>query len=314
MNQYDSLSTRAGFNSAVRHLQTTIFVDEQIVNKKNVADILNKEIDDKEIENFQAIPILNALLVTKHGYQYKSFNIEKLLSEYDGIVGEVSNWNALDMVITYHHPTLGFSIINPKNKSHWDKIRDIMRDELIVIYCRYLGREKDAKQGTKIANQAIESLIKLLNGSKVSGLKEFTEESLPKPEPKPEEVITPVDAITSSEPQATEGVSVTPKYSVQVSNELFHNGNVEAWKNIIESFVVSHPGLNVTVYHEGELIQDLNTLFKWGKVKHGGCIFFQVSGENIKDVSKLKRYLYEGASHRYENFLKKDISKPIRLF
>ena len=29
---------------------------------------------------------------------------------------------------------------------------------------------------------------------------------------------------------------MTPLYGVVVTNELFHNGNVEAWKKIIESY------------------------------------------------------------------------------
>lgn len=316
MSEFDKLGTRAGFNSAVRHLQTTIYVDEQISSRRNIADTLNKEIEDGNIENYQALPIVNALLVTKHGYIFESFNIENHLSDFGTVIDEVKGWNALDFVTTYHHPTLGFSVINPKNKSHWEKIRDIMRDELIVIYCRYMGREPDKNKGARIAESAISSLIKLLNGGKITGKKEFTEGSPPPAPPqvaeeKPEEVRTPG---LGQAPSSGKGIAITPKYSVQVSNELFHNGNVEAWKNIIESFMVSHSELNVTVYHEGELIQDLNTLFKWGKVKHGGLIFFQISGENIRDVSKLKRYLYEGASKRYESFMKKDINRALRLF
>jgi len=65
---------------------------------------------------------------------------------------------------------------------------------------------------------------------------------------------------------------------------------------------------------EGEVINDINALFKWGKVKHGDSIFFQVSGEEILGVSKLQKYLYEGASQRYEQFLKLGVGKVLNLF
>ena len=59
---------------------------------------------------------------------------------------------------------------------------------------------------------------------------------------------------------------MTPMYSIPVTNELFHNGNVEAWKKIIQSYNMKYPGLEVFIFYEGERIHDINTLFKWGKL------------------------------------------------
>jgi hypothetical protein len=109
-------------------------------------------------------------------------------------------------------------------------------------------------------------------------------------------------------------VRMTPKYSVQVSNELFHLGNVEAWKNIVESYETRHPGLKVHIFHDGQKVNNMNALFKWGKVKHGDVIVFSVAGEDIKGVAKLQRYLYEGASIRFEKYIKKDVNKILELF
>jgi hypothetical protein len=103
-------------------------------------------------------------------------------------------------------------------------------------------------------------------------------------------------------------------YAVLVTNELFHNGNVEAWKKIIESFTTKHPDLQVYVYYDGERIINLNSLFKWGKVKRGTCIEFKVVGENIVDVAKLQRYLRQGASHMFEAFLKFPVNAIPALF
>jgi len=108
--------------------------------------------------------------------------------------------------------------------------------------------------------------------------------------------------------------TITPKYGVPVSNELFHNGNVEAWKKILESYQVKYPDLAVHIMYENEVINDINSLFKWGKVKHGDSIYFQVSGEEILGVSKLQKYLSEGASPRYGQFLKLGVGRVLNLF
>jgi len=49
---------------------------------------------------------------------------------------------------------------------------------------------------------------------------------------------------------------------VNVTNELFHNGNVEAWKRIIDSYRYKYPALDVLIWYEGERINDINALFK----------------------------------------------------
>ena len=107
---------------------------------------------------------------------------------------------------------------------------------------------------------------------------------------------------------------MTPMYSIPVTNELFHNGNVEAWKKIIQSYTTKYPGLEVYVFYEGERIHDINTLFKWGKVKHGSAIMIAVAGDAITDVAKLQRYLKQGASHMFEAFLKGQVGAVLNLF
>jgi len=89
---------------------------------------------------------------------------------------------------------------------------------------------------------------------------------------------------------------------------------VEAWKNIVESYKTKFPGLDVHIFHDGQRVNNINALFKWGKVKHGDAILVSVSGEEIKGVAKLQAYLREGASIRYTNFLKKDVNKVLNLF
>jgi hypothetical protein len=109
-------------------------------------------------------------------------------------------------------------------------------------------------------------------------------------------------------------MNITPKHAVLVSNEVFHNGNVEAWINIIESYQARFPDLQVSVFHRGERVANLNSLFKWGKVKHGDAIEFSVAGPEIQGVSKLKLYLTEGASRNFMSYLKRDQNKLLPLF
>ncbi|HUX41320.1 MAG TPA: hypothetical protein VMV83_09170 [Rectinemataceae bacterium] len=131
------------------------------------------------------------------------------------------------------------------------------------------------------------------------------EAAAPEPEHKPA-----VEAERAIKP----GSKMTPMYSVPVTNELFHNGNVEAWKRIIASYNSKHPDLTVLVYYDGERITNLNALFKWGKVKHGSTIQFAVAGDEISDVAKLQRYLAQGASRMYEAFLRGPVNSVMVLF
>jgi len=125
----------------------------------------------------------------------------------------------------------------------------------------------------------------------------------------------PAPAKQSASPAGNPSLrKMTPMISVQVTNELFHNGNVEAWKRIIASYQSKYPDLQIFVYYDGERITDINSLFKWGKVKHGSCIQFVVVGENIQDVAKLKRYFTQGASNMFEAFLQGAPGTILRLF
>ncbi len=53
---------------------------------------------------------------------------------------------------------------------------------------------------------------------------------------------------------------------------------------------------------------------KWGKVKRGTAIMIAVAGDEIRDVSKLQKYLRQGASSMFEAFLKGAPGKALALF
>jgi hypothetical protein len=49
-------------------------------------------------------------------------------------------------------------------------------------------------------------------------------------------------------------------------------------------------------------------------VKTGDSIFFSIVGDEIKDVAKLKKYLFQGASESFGYFVKKDVNVVLKLF
>jgi len=302
-NELSFLSTRAGFNTALRHFKIVTRYLGEILKGENLADLINESLDEREIKRYQIKPILNALAVDKFGYCYKSYNIEKDISDknkIDDIIGAVDSWGNIQLIMAYYNPGEGIFVINPKKRSQWEVILPLISDELITIFANTTNKNNDANSEFSIAHTAICDFIQILHGKKVKAKKEF------------------LGVIKENEETIAATVApkrrATPRYSIQVTNELFHNGNVEAWKKIMESYKTKYQDLDVMIWYDNERINDINALFKWGKVKHGGSIFFSVTGEIIKDVSKLQRYLFEGASPRFEAFLKGGIGKVLELF
>lgn len=311
---YYSLASKNTFNKALRHFYKVSEVVDEVEGRKNLADVLNDELDNEEVHVDQLLPIVGAVIRDKYAYSFDSFNIPVTISEFDRIADETFKWTALDFVLVYYNPGGKIYIINPKNIDHWERARELIRDQLLVVYAKVLkGEDK------KIEKNAINAIEEMLAGKDIFASKDFVDSTVmarkPTPRPAPAPIAASGGGSAPVVPMLPKGKrSITPKYAVQVSNELFHNGNVEAWKKIIESYMHSFPDLELFVYHEGELINDINALFKWGKVKHGDSIFFQVAGENIRGVSKLQKYLYEGAGPRFEQFLKIGIGQILHLF
>lgn len=306
---FNALGTKSSFNKALRHFFKVSELVDVVEESQNLADVVNAELDGEEIMPSQILPIVGSLLRDKFGYSYDSFDIPVNISDFKQIASVTSKWTALDIVMVYYNPNGQIFLINPSNEDHWDRVRDLIRDQLAVIYVKHLKSEGG---NAKIENEAIEAVEEMLAGKDVYINKSFIDPSVSSraaKKPAPAAAAAGHAAVPAGGKR-----TATPKYSVQVSNELFHNGNVEAWKRIIESYNHAHPGVEVVIFYENEVINDINTLFKWGKVKHGGLIFFQLVGENIKNVSKLQKYLYEGASKRYEQFLHGSVGSVLNLF
>jgi hypothetical protein len=278
----------------------------EISDGANIADLINVSLDEGSIERYQVKTILNALLVDKFAYTYSSHNIEETLEKVDHVPEAIDEWTNIHLVFTYFDPQEGQYVINPKNAAQWESVLPLVRDEFALVFAGPV--ENDLKP--QVLSTAIRDFLSILYGKKVKAKKEYIGKRKPPPQP------PPPSQTAAAAPAAAPAIKrrVTPRYSIQVTNELFHNGNVEAWKKIVESFKYKYSDLDVLIWYENERINDINALFKWGKVKHGGLIMFSVAGENIRDVSKLQRYLFEGASPRFEVFLRGGLGKVLDLF
>jgi len=323
------LSTRKGFNNALNHFKIVTGLLNDFQRKNNLADILNSALNNRKIRVDQVVPIINITLVDKFNYYFKSINLQISKEEnFSKLADKVRKWDMLDFVILYHHPQLGELIINPKNEKSWELVEGGLKEnELVNVYAGNFSEPVDEE----LADKGIKAIIALIYGEIVSEERNFISTMSPyknKKVEKPKEIKEGKKAIEPSEelkfeipivaPTPRLAINVkkklSPGFGITVTNELFHNGNVEAWKKIIESYETKYTDLKVVIFYDKEEIKDINTLFKWGKVKHGTMIIMRVLGVEFKDVSKLRRYLFEGASPKFENFLKARPGHILSLF
>jgi len=324
------LSTRSGFNTAVRHIKKTMEVAASA--GANLGDIIY-EMDDDALTSNRIGLILRMLLVDKLGYKTASTNLSAAVGDLSVLAKEFGKWNGVDLVAAYHHPELGLLIANPKVAEELEGFGQLRKRELMVVYAGLQGKETDDN-----CQNAAELALTLFEGAKAKvpaalTKGKFTVKKVSKPKKAPE--AKPARAAAKPKPGAKKTAAVaapvkkaaavqvassgtpkkmTPRYAVVVQNELFHNGNVEAWKRIIASYKAKHPALEVFIYYENERILDINSLFKWGKVKHGTAIEFAIAGDQIQDVAKLQRYLAQGASQMFEAFLRGPVNSVLKLF
>ena len=345
------LSTRSGFNSAVRQIKKTIGIAES-VGSSNLGDLLY-ETGDEDLSGERAGLLLRMLLVDKLGYKTASSNLGSVVSETSVLAKEFSKWNAVDLIAAYHHPEMGLLVANHKIEKELAGFGQLKKRELMVIYA---GKGSNPADDT--CKKAASIALELFMGSKVKAPAAFLKGSFsvrrlkkaaaeddapapraakaakkqakaapaakrgssaakkpaPAPAPEAQRVAAPVVTATAAAAAPKGPVKMTPRYAVVVQNELFHNGNVESWKRIIASYKAKYPALEVFIYYDGERILDINSLFKWGKVKHGSAIEFAIAGNEIKDVAKLQRYLSQGASHMFEAFLHGPVNNVLKLF
>ncbi|MDR2158477.1 MAG: hypothetical protein LBP23_00240 [Treponema sp.] len=323
------LSTRSGFNSAVRQIKKTIGVVDAVGGKNNLGDILHER-GDEDLSGQRAALLLNMVLVDRLGYRTVSTNLSSVSSDLGELATEFAKWKAVDLVAAYHHPEMGLLVANPKNSEELAGFGELRKRELLVVYAgkgetppdeicqkaanlaalyfeggqakvprelykgsfavkklkKEKGEDSEAPAGRDRRPKKTQAAARTGRGPAQRGRSVSQGRMAAVPAPEIQRAAPPVVTASTAPVAAPKGpVRMTPKYAVVVQNELFHNGNVEAWKRIIASYNARYPSLQVYIYYEGERILDINSLFKWGKVKHGSAIEFAVAGAEIKDVA-----------------------------
>lgn len=317
-HNYYSLARRDDVNIAVRYILAINDIIDECVQTKNIADIISEMIENRRLSSEEAKPILSSLLLDKWGYKVASVNLLQSLENPESFIEKISKWVGVDIVLGYEHPELGFLAINPKNPSSKIVLETFKKNELLTIY---VGLQDKGVITEKLAIASFKAIISLIESGKATPPKEMLNGKFKYVEkkqnklPKAKKIKVVKNKEEVSEPSSSNGqLKMSGLVSVVVSNELFHNGNVEAWKRIIASYCAKYPSAKVVIFYEGEHIANINTLFKWGKVKHGSSIQFAVISDVHKDLSKLSKYFREGASPRFEAFLHGTPDSVLPLF
>ena len=346
--EFEAFATRKSFNRNLTHFKGANALIADLESGKNFADAINMALAQGEMEGQQVLPLVRALLVEKYLYQFFSLNIKATVNDTNSFASEFQTWTSLDLVFIYFHPESGVVLVNPKNPDHWKNLSEMKRNELLMVYLG-LGTKGDVgdKAFKNIFSAAEGRILTFLSGEKLAKLPASLANGkfvfkAPKVAKTPAVKVVPrktqrggtsaalkggrstQGVVTAVAPQPVKVAPspvggktvVSPKIPIQVTNELFHNGNVEAWKRIIQSYTSKYPQCRVNIYYDGELIHDINRLFKWGKVKHGTSILVSLAttDEKLLDLSKLRKYLLEGASPRFEFFLKGAPGTTLDLF
>jgi len=72
---YLALASKLNFNKALRHFYKVTDVVDDIEMNKNLADVINDELESNEVIEDQILPIVGSVIRDKYGYSYDSYNI-----------------------------------------------------------------------------------------------------------------------------------------------------------------------------------------------------------------------------------------------
>jgi hypothetical protein len=320
-HNYYSLSRREDVNIAVRHILAVNDIIDECSQNKNIADVISKMIETGRLKSEEIKPILSSLLLDKWNYKATSINLSQTLENPESFIESLSEWAGIDIVLGYEHPELGFLVINPKNPSSKIALESFKKNELLTIYLGYAGLQNKEDIPKELINATFKTILSLIKNNKatppkavLNGKFRYVEKRKNKLSRTHKSKVVKTKEETKESDTLKGQLKMSNLISVIVTNELFHNGNVEAWKRIIASYCTKYQNAKVLIFYEGEHITNINTLFKWGKVNHGSSIQFAVISDIHRDLSKLSKYLKEGASPRFEVFLHGTPDSILALF
>ena len=243
-------SKREYVNLAVHYILSINSIIERCNYKQNIVDVITKSLAKKELEENQVKPILSTILRDKWQYEASSRNLISSIKDVDVFVEELSKWNGVDIVLGYDPSDLNFLAINPKNPSSKSMLQMLKKNELLTVY---IGTQGGKKLSDDVALRAIDVIFALVENLKIKPPKEVLEGKFLS-ELKKEKTNTIKNTkdketkIKDSKIIKNNIATMSQILSVAVSNELFHNGNVEAWKNIIQSYKAKYKTATVFIF------------------------------------------------------------------
>ena len=110
-----SLATKSNFNKALNHFFKVNEIVDYLDSKRNLADVINADLDQNEILTDQILPIVGAVIRDKYQYSYDSYNVHDTVTDFAKIAEETVKWTALDILIVYYTPAGEITLVNPKN-------------------------------------------------------------------------------------------------------------------------------------------------------------------------------------------------------
>jgi hypothetical protein len=275
------LSARPGFNAAVRHIKRALRILDALEGGENFADALRLS-PEQGLSRADSLSLLALLLADKLSYTALSANPPGFASDLPALAREFEGWRSVDMVAVFHDPRF-LGIVNPKNAEQLAALGRPFPRELLVVYAGGAGVSRE------LGAAAARTALALLSGAR--------------PDIPPDlRCGTPRGGAPHKKPPPREAPGTAPLCSVAVSNDLFHYGNVEAWKRVVADYEKAHPGCRVRVYYDGEPILNINALFTWGKVRSGRSLEFSVAapdGGAIPDLALLRRRLTQAAGRDF---------------
>jgi len=257
-----------------RHLQQGV----------NPADIIGILETAGKLPADLVVSLLHHALVKSDAYRCTSINLPQSPPAWQDLLAAASSIPGFDSVIAYHESEENLRLINPRAPDHSIVTRPLLPGSLVVIYARSVPRRDPDSEKMFLAR------LRSLLSSPIGPPENREREDSPLP------------------------LRKSPRYAVQVTNEFFHHGNVEAWQNIIAHYLEKHPESKIHIFHDNRPVHRISKLFEWGRVSVGDVIHFTVTASDFRTVAKLKKYLSMGASPRYLPFIKKHRYDHLNLF
>jgi hypothetical protein len=153
------LSTRAGFNSAVKHMNKTMEISGEL-GSNNLGDLLYER-GDENLSGERGGLLLQMFLVDKLGYKSTSINLSAVASDLPSLAAEFEKWKGIDLVAAYYHPDLGLLIANPKVAEELANFGMLRKRELLVMYAG-----KGSAPADESCQKAAELAVSLFEGGK----------------------------------------------------------------------------------------------------------------------------------------------------